>query len=45
MENGYRCKRMNGSHAIYSNGNTTIPLPVVSLNYKVANKIASQIAK
>ncbi|MEG3007302.1 MAG: type II toxin-antitoxin system HicA family toxin [Oscillospiraceae bacterium] len=43
--NGYRCKRTTGSHSIFSNGNKIVVLPVVTLNYKVANKIVSQIAK
>ncbi|MEG1726198.1 MAG: type II toxin-antitoxin system HicA family toxin [Anaerovoracaceae bacterium] len=40
--NGFTEIRTKGSHQIWKKGETTIPLPVVTLNYKLAIKIAKQ---
>ena len=40
---GYSHDRTNGSHQIWKKENRMITLPVVTLNYKLGNKIAKQI--
>lgn len=40
---GFKCIRISSSHAIYSNGKENISLPIVSLNYKIANKIVRKL--
>ncbi|MEG0614737.1 MAG: type II toxin-antitoxin system HicA family toxin [Oscillospiraceae bacterium] len=42
-DNGYIYKRRKGSHCIYSNGTKEIVLPVVSLNYKLGNRLVKEI--
>lgn len=44
-DNGYVHDRTRGSHQIWERPGCMITLPVVSLNYKLGNKIARQIMR
>ena len=42
-ENGFELKRMNGSHSIWSNGEKTVSLPVVTCKPIICNKIIKEL--
>lgn len=42
IDNGYTCKRTNGDHAIYSNGERTISFNTIKLNRMVARRLIKE---